>query len=413
MAARSSLVDAPEIPAALALPPLPRGRRAFRLLVATPRYLPLLGGVENHVYQVTQRLVRAGVQVTVLTADPGGKLEPFEWMEGVAVWRVRAWPAQRDYYFAPGIYQAIRHGRWDLVHCQSYHTFVAPLAMLGALRAHIPYLVTFHGGGHSSRLRHGARGIQIQMLRPLLSRAARLVAVANFEVEQFGARLGLPRDRFVVIPNGCDLPEPASPSGAEAWQDGPGTLILSVGRLERYKGHQRILAALPAILARRPDATLRILGEGPYEPALRRLAQQLGVADRVAIGAIPPRDRGAMRALLGRASLVTLLSEYETHPLAVLEAISLQCPALVADTSGLRELADRGLARAIPLESTPEQIAAAALHQLEQPLIPAPIALPTWDACATALLSLYHSVLQERRGTPRPADRWTRSSPAL
>ena len=199
--------------------PRPPGRQALRLLVATPRYLPSMGGVENHVYQVSQRLVRSGVQVTVLTTDPTGQLDPFEWMDGVAVWRVKAWPAQRDFYFAPGIYQAIRHGRWDLVHCQSYHTFVAPLAMLGALRAHIPYLVTFHGGGHSSRLRHAARGTQIRLLRPLLARARRLVAVANFEVEQFGAQLGLPRDRFVVIPNGCDLPGPASLASAETRED--------------------------------------------------------------------------------------------------------------------------------------------------------------------------------------------------
>jgi glycosyltransferase involved in cell wall biosynthesis len=372
----------------------------------------MMGGVENHVYQVTQRLARCGVQVTVLTADPGGRLEPFEWMDAVAVWRVKAWPAQRDYCFAPGIYQAITQGRWDLIHCQSYHTFVAPLAMLGALRANIPYLVTFHGGGHSSRLRHAARGAQIQLLRPLLSRAARLVALANFEVAHFGTRLGVPRDRFVVIPNGCDLPEPAPLDHISAPEDTGDTLILSIGRLERYKGHQRILAALPAILAQRPDVRLRIVGEGPYEPALRRLAQQLGVAGRVEIGAIPPQNRGSMRALLARAALVALLSEYETHPLAALEAISQQRPVLVADTSGLRELADRGLARAIPLQSTPRQVAAAALRQLEQPLAPGRIALPTWDECASALLALYHTILQERRSAPRPADRRVRSSPA-
>ena len=192
--------------------------------------------------------------------------------------------------------------------------------------------------------------------------------------------------------------------------DAGGSLILSVGRLERYKGHQRILAALPAILARRPDVRLRILGEGPYEPALRRLARQLGVTGQVEIGAIPPQQRGAMRALLARAALVTLLSEYETHPLAALEAISQQRPVLVADTSGLRELAERGLARAIPLQSTPEQIAAAVLRQLEQPLAPERLALPTWDTCASTLLRLYHTVLQERREALQPADRRARSS---
>ena len=60
---------------------------------------------------------------------------------------------------------------------------------------------------------------------------------------------------------------------------------------------------------------------------------------------------------LSKAALVVLFSEFETHPLAVLEAISLGRPVLVADTSGLGELAQKGLARAIPLESTSDQIA--------------------------------------------------------
>ena len=35
-----------------------------------------------------------------------------------------------DFYVAPGIYRELKRGEWDIVHVQSYHTFVAPLAML-------------------------------------------------------------------------------------------------------------------------------------------------------------------------------------------------------------------------------------------------------------------------------------------
>lgn len=362
--------------------------RALRVLLATPRYFPYMGGVENHVYQVARRLAHAGVDVTVLTADPGGRLPANEQQDGVKIRRVRAWPAQRDYYFAPDMYRLIRHGHWDIVHCLSYHTLVAPLVMLAALRANIPYLVTFHGGGHSSRLRNALRGTQLAMLRPLLARAERLIATARFEVELFGKRLHLSGERFVFIPNGSDL--------AEVVQLAPvitkGKLIASVGRLERYKGHHRILAALPKILERQPDARLWIAGAGPYGPTLRRMARELGVADRVEIRAVPAQERQTMASELSRAALVTLLSEYETHPMAVLEALALGCPALVADTSGLHELAEQGLVRAIPLESTAEEVAAAVLHQLREPLVPPRMTLPTWDDCANDLLTLYYSL---------------------
>jgi glycosyltransferase involved in cell wall biosynthesis len=81
-----------------------------------------------------------------------------------------------------------------------------------------------------------------------------------------------------------------------------------VGRLERYKGHQRIISAMPAILAQRPDVRLRIAGEGPYEPDLRRLAARLGVAERVEIRALPIHDRSGMAGLMAGAALVAVLS---------------------------------------------------------------------------------------------------------
>jgi glycosyltransferase involved in cell wall biosynthesis len=154
-----------------------------------------------------------------------------------------------------------------------------------------------------------------------------------------------------------------------------------------------MIEALPAILQAQPDARLWIAGEGPYEPALRRLALRLGVAERVEIRAVPMRDRGGMAAALAGAALVTLLSDYETHPIAVLEAAALGRPVLVTATSGLRELAERGVAHAIPVRSTPQEVAAAALQLIGQPRNVPALALPTWDDCAGQLLALYREVL--------------------
>lgn len=362
-------------------------QRKLRVLMVTPRYFPFMGGVENHVYQVARRLAHAGTEVTVLTTDPSGELSPMEEVAGVKIQRTRAWPANRDYHFAPQIRDVIRNGNWDLVHLQSYHTLVAPIAMYAAKRAHIPYLVTFHGGGSSSPLRNRARRVQQQMLRPLLAGANRLIAVARFEVDYYGHRLNLGREHFTVIPNGCDLPQVTAPP-----QPKEGTLIVAVGRLEQYKGHQRLIAALPYLLPHYPDARLRIVGEGPYREALQTQAVALGLAERVEIGGIPAERRAEMATTVSSADLFTLLSEYETHPIAALEALSLKRPVLVADTSGLRELAERGLARSIPLQSTPQETAAAIVQQLRNPLVPTEVDLPTWDDCARELLLLYRSI---------------------
>ncbi len=369
--------------------------QALRVLMVTPRYFPYMGGIQTHVHEVGRRLVSNGIDVTLLTTIPQShtaSLPKEEEIEGMRIIRVRAWPPQRDYYIAPEIYSIIKHGKWDLIHCQGCHTFVPPLAMYAAQAAKIPYLVTFHTGGHSSRLRASIRGIQWRLLRPLMANASKLIGVSQFEANYFQQVLHVPAQRFSVIPNGATLP--TLPHDAVKASTQP--LIISVGRLERYKGHQRMITALPKIREQRPDARLLIVGAGPYENTLRELARTMDMAEYVEIRAVPASDRQGMAALLSRATLVALLSEYEAHPIAVMEALALQRPVLVTNTSGLREIAEQGLARGIPLESTPEEVARAVLQQIEEPLVPpVQLELPTWDDCARRLQSIY--MLSSRR----------------
>ena len=367
------------------------GRKDLRVLQVTARYLPYIGGVENHVYQVSKRLVQNGVEVTVLTTDPENKLPAYETREGVKILRVRAWPAKKDFYFAPEIFPKIMQRKWDLVHIQGYHTLVPPLAMLAARRARIPYIITFHGGGHSSKLRTSFRRTQRKLLLPFLDHAERLVAVAQFEIPFYGKELNIPAQRFCLIPNGTDLVSiPFSKKASSPHKP----LIVSIGRLERYKGHQDVIAAMPKVIESIPEARLWIAGSGPYEAELRDLINKSGLQDKVDIHAVAVSERERMAAELSEAALVVLLSEFETHPLSILEAVSLGIPTLVADTSGLHELAEKRLARSIPLHSSPETIAAAIIEQIRQPQKPPSFQLPTWDDCAGQLQNLYQSVVK-------------------
>jgi glycosyltransferase involved in cell wall biosynthesis len=325
--------------------------------------------------------------VEILTTDLSGQLPVEETIDSVLVRRVPAFPADRDWRFAPGLTRAIR-GNWDVVHCQGYHTFVAPIALAAAWRAGIPSMVTFHSGGPTSRLRGATRSMQMLALRPLVRHARALVAVSEFERRSLSAALHVSARRFVVVPNGSELPRPR-PQGQR--RDGE-VLLVSVGRLVRYKGHHRVLAAMPTVLAHRPNAALQIIGSGPEEPELRRMVTELGLDSHVTIRSIPGNDRQAMADLLGQADLVTVLSEYESQGIAALEAITLGCKVLVADSSALSELAARGIARAVAPNASPADTAQAILAALDAPRPPAELRPWTWDDCAEGLADLYHRV---------------------
>lgn len=361
-----------------------------RVLTVTPLSPLHQGGVERHVMEVTRRLAAAGAEAEVLCTEPGGPALQEEEREGVPIRTVRAWPAKRDWCLAPRIWREMSRRPWDVIHVQSYHTFVAPLAMLRALWLGIPYVVTFHGGGHSSEARNRVRSLQRALLKPLLKRAARLVAVARFEIEQYGGELGIPAEKFVLIPNGTDLAF-SDAGSANGKPEGP-PAIASIGRLERYKGHHRVIGAFPHVLNSEPEAQLLVVGTGPYEDELRKLARELGIEDRVEFTSTPPDQPTAMAELLQRVSLVVLMSDFETHPLVALEAAAAGRRLLVADASGLAEIAADGFARAIPLDESAEGIGAAVIEELAKPPQTKRPQLTSWDECAAELLALYRSL---------------------
>src|SRR5207253_10146290 len=115
--------------------------------------------------------------------------------------------------------------------------------------------------GHAPQVRTRVRGLKRSALRPLLARARKLVAVSEFEAEFFARELHLPADRFATIQNGAAMAPPTEPVTIDP--DAP--VILSLGRLERYKGHHRVIEALPKVLEEFPGASLRIVGVGQYE----------------------------------------------------------------------------------------------------------------------------------------------------
>jgi glycosyltransferase involved in cell wall biosynthesis len=362
------------------------------VLVVTPQYLPTIGGVETHVYETTFRLPALGFSPRILTADRSRALPATEEIRGTPVQRLPAYPSNRDWLFTPGAVGLVSNTQAALVHIQSVATAVAPLAMIGAVRSRKPFVVTFHTGGHSSFIRRLLRSTQWRTLAPLLRRATTLIAVSEFETELFSQALHVPRSRFALIPNGAELPKPSC-LDRPAVTDG--LRVLSMGRLEKYKGHHRVIDAVPELRRRRPGTLLTVVGTGPYGPQLHKRAASLGLDDCVSFDTFPPSDRQGLADLLASSHVVALLSDYEAHPLSVMEALAVGTPVVASDTTGFAELARAHLIRTIPARSSPADVATAivAASETAPPIRP----LPSWDDCAEQLAEVYRAAVNLAR----------------
>jgi glycosyltransferase involved in cell wall biosynthesis len=142
-----------------------------------------------------------------------------------------------------------------------------------------------------------------------------------------------------------------------------------------------------------PEAHLLILGSGPYESSLYKLARHLGVSDRVSIKHIAPADRQGMATTLAESSVVAALSDYEAHPVAVMEALCAARPVVGYDIAGIGELCAAGWVRGVARGAPAAAVAQELVKAMSSPSLVDHAQLPSWDSCADQLAHVYLSSL--------------------
>ncbi|HRY60848.1 MAG TPA: glycosyltransferase family 4 protein [Candidatus Fermentibacter sp.] len=200
----------------------------------------------------------------------------------------------------------------------------------------------------------------LERLIPRVYRGCRFVAISESTKRDLERR-GIPGGDISVSPCGIDLDEYApSPSGAHD----PRT-ILYVGRLKRYKGVQTLIEALSILRDRGSDAVLRVVGTGDFREELERLADRLGLQDRVVFTGFVPGE--SKLAELRNACVAALPSEKEGWGLTVIEANACGTPVVASDSDGLRDSVRNGETGILVPHGDPEALAGALSAVLSDP----------------------------------------------
>ncbi len=331
--------------------------KPLRLLHVVPTYVPAWrhGGPVRAVHGLCKALAARGHEVTVFTTDldaGGPPLDRPVEIDGVAV---RYFPLSRleplrRLYRSPAMAAALAAAvpASDAVHLHSVYLWPTAAAARAAGWEGVPYLVAPRGMLVPDLVRRRGRLRKLAWLglveRRTLAGAAALHVTSGLEAREAAGLadlLGLRLPPAVVIANGVeDEPAPAdgavlAPAVRAALERRP--LLLFLGRVSWKKGLDRLIRALPRVLAQAPGATLALAGnddEG-LAPALARLAAEVGVADRlVFLGEVHGADKAA---LLHGADLLVLASYSENFGNSVLEAMAAGCPVAVTPEVGIAE----------------------------------------------------------------------------
>jgi len=245
-----------------------------------------------------------------------------------------------------------RRGRPDVVHAHSAQWAAAAAARLEE-RTGIPYVVTEHFSG----FREGnVFPWQWPLIREGLDNA-RSIACVSEALKTDLVTVGLARSTDVdVVPNPVDTAffrPSAEDRLIRSTRTSEGFRLLTVGRLTPNK---RIDLVLRALTHCPPSVVAAIVGEGPEEEALRRLAQRLNLTDRVRF--VGKKDRRGVRSNYWAADALVVPSQVETFGLVLVEAMATGLPVIATRSGGPEDIVTPDTGILVPT-GDPEALAAA------------------------------------------------------
>lgn len=354
----------------------------MRIAQVSHQYFPSQGGVETVVQQIGERLLRRGNEVEILTTDATGQLPEVEDVNGVMVRRFRSVAPDSSYFFSHRLKEYLkRHSSdYEIVHAHNLHAM--PVAYAARARKSNSLVVSthYHGTGHTP-FRKVAHYLWTPLVRRALNRADAIICVSKYEKALLLQRIGNTKTTPIVIPNGIDRNDfPPKDRVSRKEKD-----ILSVGRLEKYKGIQYVIGCLPFLDG---NFRLRIVGRGGYEGHLRTLASRLGVGQRVEFISFLPRDE--LLAMYRDSDVFVQLSDSESFGITVAESLASGTPAVVRTNSPMSEWAD-GL-RCFNVGSPENGKSLASVIERASESGGTPMSFPDWDDVVSQILSLYTSL---------------------
>jgi glycosyltransferase involved in cell wall biosynthesis len=305
-------------------------------LIVTPRFLPLLGGMERECALLADELARRGWDPLVVTEQLGFE---FPRTDRVGSARVVRLPSAETRSLAVQLKVAWGIARILVAHrgragFAIVRTTTLPSLVVGLLKRlrliRYPTFVTAETGGEGDDVAALAARPLFRVSRALVSGNDRLNGICGANVDHL-REFGFPEAKITTIPNGIDV---------SAWHSSAGPArverFLFLGRIEPAKGLFELLDAFEYLHRTHPAIRLTVAGDGPSRDDLVRLTAERGLAGAVDF---PGRvDYERIGALFAEIDCLVLPSYSEGLPLSVLEAAAHRRAIVATDVGDIAAL---------------------------------------------------------------------------
>jgi len=318
-----------------------------------------IGGTEQVIRQLVSNLSADRFSNTILCIDGQiGEIGQQVRAQGISVLSVKRSPGL-DLGLVRVIRKTIRQTEADIVHCHQYTPWV--YGWLGSLGTDAKVVFTEHGRFHPDRYRYKA-----MLFNPLMAWMTGGVIAISYATRKALARYEfVPASKIQVIYNGISGlkrdNEAVSTVRRELEIPEGDRIIGTVARLDPVKNQSMMLRAFAQVVSQHPDCWLLMVGDGPSRQNLEHLAITLGITDRVIFTGFRPEPADYLSAM----DIFLLTSHTEGTSMTLLEAMSLDIPAITTAVGGNPEIVKNGETGILVPTDSPKELATAINTLLE------------------------------------------------
>lgn len=303
----------------------------MRILVVNWRDIrhPEAGGAEVHIQEIFSRIVRAGHEVTLFSSRfPHAPVH--EQIDGVSI--VRHGNKYTFNLSVPGYYRSnLAALKFDIiVEALNKVPFFLPAQLPIPVMAIVHHLFGLPVFLETNPV-FASLIYLTERLIPLFYRRNLFEAISESSREEL-VHMGIAAEHIRVIHSGLDWKRFQDRGHLNEKTE---RIILSMGRLKRYKNIQHVIQAMPRILAAVPDARLVIVGGGDYRTTLESLVRKMGLTARVAFAGFVSEEEKV--DWFRRAMVSVYPSSKEGWGLTVIEANACYTPVVAANVAGLKD----------------------------------------------------------------------------
>ena len=372
----------------------------MHICMLTSEFPPNCAGIGNYVYNLSQKLVELGHNITVITRGAWVKAK-IENINGIKIYRVRFIPTYPVHVRLHGIFvnnllKSIGN-EFDVIHS---HSPLVPVP-----RCNIPHVLTLHICTKQeaknlteikdlySLSRHMFYRITLQDEINSIKSACKVttqgLGLANDLLEY-----GINPNKITPIGIGVD-PNILTPK-----YDRQELRILYTGRLVFVKGLITLIKSAQYICQEYPNVLFTILGDGYLRPRLQKMVRQLNLENNFSfLGFIP---RSQLIKHYQNDTIYTAPSYYDALPTAILEAMACGMPIVSTNIPAIREAIVDGESGFLVPPREPKFLADSILKLLADKALRRKMGQAarervekqfTWDIVAEKALAVYNEIL--------------------